>query len=41
MKFFLASTNITTDLQPDFLHLVGKDFADIKFALIENAAERA
>lgn len=39
MKFFLSSTNITTDLQPYFLKLVGKKVADIKFALIENAAD--
>ncbi|MBW4034592.1 MAG: type 1 glutamine amidotransferase-like domain-containing protein [Proteobacteria bacterium] len=39
MKFFLASTNITIELQPCFLNLVGKKFIDIKFALIENAAD--
>ncbi|MFZ4632225.1 MAG: Type 1 glutamine amidotransferase-like domain-containing protein [Patescibacteria group bacterium] len=39
MKFFLASTNITTKLQTHFLSLVGKKFEDIKFALIENAAD--
>jgi len=39
MKIFLASTNITTELQPHFLDLVGKKFTDIKFALIENAAD--
>lgn len=39
MKLFLASTNITTELQPYFLNLVGKEFTDIKFALIENAAD--
>ncbi len=39
MKFFLASTNITPELKPHFLNLVGKDLADIKFCLIENAAD--
>lgn len=39
MKLFLTSTNITPELQPYFTTLVGKAWAEIKFALIENAAD--
>lgn len=39
MKLFLASTNITPELEPHFKNLVGKNFSDIRFALIENAAD--
>jgi dipeptidase E len=39
MKLFLSSGDIPSSLRENFLALVGKKVADIKFALIENAAD--
>lgn len=39
MKLFLASMNVDIGLQSAFFALVGKEAKDIKFALIENAAD--
>lgn len=39
MKLFLASTNVTPELQQSFFSLIGKEPKDINFALIENAAD--
>ncbi len=39
MKLFLSSISINEQLKPYFLELVGKEAKDIKFALIENAAD--
>jgi dipeptidase E len=39
MKLFLSSVSVTNDQLPYFVRLVGKDPADIKFALIENGAD--
>lgn len=38
-KLFLSSISVTEELKPYFLDLVGKKAEDIKFALIENAAD--
>lgn len=39
MKLFLSSGDIPNNLRDVFLNLVGKQATDIKFALIENAAD--
>lgn len=39
MKLFLTSTGITQEQRRSFLNLVGKEFPEISFALIENAAD--
>jgi dipeptidase E len=39
MKLFLSSVSVTKDQLPEFVKLVGKKPADIKFALIENGAD--
>lgn len=39
MKLFLTSANVNKNLQQEFFKLVGKNPVDIKFALIENAAD--
>lgn len=39
MKLFLSSISVNEQIKPYFLELVGKPAADIKFALIENAAD--
>lgn len=39
MKLFLSSRDIPNNLRDVFLNLVGKQATDIKFALIENAAD--
>jgi hypothetical protein len=39
MKLFLSSTGISPELLPHFLTLVGKKAEEIRFALIENAAD--
>lgn len=39
MKLFLTSANVNENLQEEFFKLVGKNPAEVKFALIENAAD--
>lgn len=39
MKLFLSSAGVSASLLPEFLALVGKEAGQIKFALIENAAD--
>lgn len=39
MKLFLTSANVNETLQQEFFKLVGKNPAEVKFALIENAAD--
>jgi len=39
MKLFLTSANVNENLQQEFFKLVGKNPAEVKFALIENAAD--
>lgn len=39
MKLFLSSGDIPNNLRDVFLNLVGKQATDVKFALIENAAD--
>lgn len=39
MKLFLSSISVNERLKPYFLELVGKEAKDIRFALIENAAD--
>lgn len=39
MKLFLSAKSISEDQKQDFIDLVGKKSSDIKFALIQNAAD--
>ncbi|HMO78795.1 MAG TPA: Type 1 glutamine amidotransferase-like domain-containing protein [Candidatus Paceibacterota bacterium] len=39
MKLFLSSLSISSEQKEAFINLVEKDLSDIKFALIENAAD--